>query len=248
MDVRRTGADPRQGVTARSPHGGRNHAHPLDGPGLPGGRNVDPGGGNSWACCGGDPALFASFYESQKKFVPWSNANAGYTDVNSYCGGASATRASAIATSPDMPFTAITGQVIPTSTVTQAQAIANIKAVLNQGQAVAFCCFLPGARVERFRAVLGHRRSQHPLGRHRQIQRHVRGRRLRRPPSSWRRCPGTRSPPPSPAPRPRSRWPAAPPWPSKGPAPTVPGPQPSAMPGTSATAPIGRLPIQQIEF
>ena len=107
--------------------------------------NYDGGGGNGWACCGGDQALFANFYESQKKFIPWSNPGASYTDLNSYCGGTSATRASAIAGSPDMPFTAITDQVIATSTVTQSQAITNIKAVLNGGQAVAFSYFLPGA-------------------------------------------------------------------------------------------------------
>ena len=103
------------------------------------------GSGNGWACCGGDPALFANFYQSNRDFIPWSNAAAGYTDLNSYCGGTSATRAAAIARTPNIPFSAISDQVIVTTGVTQAQAIANIKAVLNGGEAVAFCYFLPGA-------------------------------------------------------------------------------------------------------
>jgi|GEM_PF-2167692 len=107
--------------------------------------NYNGGSGDGWACCGGDAALFASFYQSQGKFIPLSNAGAAYTDLNSACGGTSATRASAIATNPNVPFTAIADQVIVTTGVTQAQAIANIKAVLNGGQAVTFAYYLPGA-------------------------------------------------------------------------------------------------------
>lgn len=44
------------------------------------------GGTGSWACCGGWEGSFADFYSTQKKFIPWSNANANYHDGNHQCG------------------------------------------------------------------------------------------------------------------------------------------------------------------
>ena len=100
---------------------------------------------SSWACCGGNQETFAAFYETGKKFIPWSNSNAAYSDLSSSCSSSAATKASAIALTPNVPFTSITDQVITTTGVTQAQAISNLKAILNGNQAIAFSFFLPGA-------------------------------------------------------------------------------------------------------
>jgi len=101
--------------------------------------------GNQTAGCGGDPAAFAGFYQAQKKFIPWSNPGAAYTDMYNSCGYTPATEPSAISTTLNVPFSVIADKVIPTTGITQAAAIANIKAVLNGGQAVTFAYLLPSA-------------------------------------------------------------------------------------------------------
>jgi hypothetical protein len=95
------------------------------------------------ACEGGDAPTFASWYESHKFFVPWTNTNAGFSDA----AGADkpVTAASSISTTPNVPFTSITETEISTQTVAQATAIANIKAVLNANKAVTLSYFLNGA-------------------------------------------------------------------------------------------------------
>ena len=99
--------------------------------------------GNGTVCDGGDSATFASWYNSHPKFIPWSNTKAGYADSNGP--STPATSASAIAQTPSVAITGISVTQINTQTVSQAQAIANIKSVLNNHQAVVLSYFLPGA-------------------------------------------------------------------------------------------------------
>ena len=99
--------------------------------------------GNGSACDGGDSSMFATWYNSYPHFIPWTNTDAGYADGNNP--SSPATAASAIGQSPDVLFTGITASQIATATVSQAQAIANIKAVLNSHQGVVLLFWLPGA-------------------------------------------------------------------------------------------------------
>ncbi len=103
------------------------------------------GGTGSWACCGGWEAIFANFYNTQKKFIPWSNANANYHDRNHQCGGSTGVPAGSITTTPSYPITSIQWHLIPTrgTGITQDQAINNIKAILNQNKAVTLGFYLP---------------------------------------------------------------------------------------------------------
>ena len=103
------------------------------------------GGTGSWACCGGWEGVFASFYNSQKEFIPWSNTNANYRDGNRPCGGSTGVPAGSISTTPSYPITSIQWHLIPTrgSGITQDQAINNIKAILNQNKAVTLGFYLP---------------------------------------------------------------------------------------------------------
>jgi len=98
---------------------------------------------SSPGCCnGGWLGNVASFYASTKKFViPWSNDNANFTSSSS--GSCSQTPCGSITTTPQYPVKSITAGTVKTLGVGQAQAIANIKSVLNQNRAVAFAFFLP---------------------------------------------------------------------------------------------------------
>ena len=102
------------------------------------------GGTGSWACCGGWEATFTNFYNAQKKFIPWSNANANYHDGNRQCGGSSGVPAGSISTTASYPITSIQWHLIPTkgTGITQDQAINNIKAILNQNKAVTLGFYL----------------------------------------------------------------------------------------------------------
>lgn len=95
------------------------------------------------ACNGGDSSTFASWYNSHPKFIPWSNTNAGYADSSGP--STPAVAASSISQSPSVSITSMSVSQIVTHGVTQAQAIANIKAALNAGHPVAFSFYLPGA-------------------------------------------------------------------------------------------------------
>ena len=61
------------------------------------------GGTGSWACCGGWEGTFNDFYSAQKKFIPWSNANANYHDGNHGCGGSTGVPAGSISMTPQLP-------------------------------------------------------------------------------------------------------------------------------------------------
>ena len=99
--------------------------------------------GNASACDGGDSSMFAEFYNSYPSFIPWTNTNAGYADGNGP--SAPATSASSISQTPNLAIKSITATRIETTGVSQAQAIANIKSVLDANQAVTFAFFLPSA-------------------------------------------------------------------------------------------------------
>ena len=93
-------------------------------------------------CCdGGWIDEFAAFYAAKGYAIPWANANAAFssgTDGNCIlapCGS--------IGTTPQYPIGSIQALTIPTAGVGQAQAIANIKNVLDQNKAVELGFFLP---------------------------------------------------------------------------------------------------------
>ena len=99
--------------------------------------------GNASVCTGGDTAMFADWYNSYPTFIPWTNTNAGYADGNGP--SAPVITASSIGKTPNVPIKRITATQIETTGVSQAQAIANIKSVLDANQAVIMAFFLPSA-------------------------------------------------------------------------------------------------------
>lgn len=98
-----------------------------------------------WAGDGGMLRDFTSFYAQTSIAVPWSNENADYRDGVAWCAenGRSLTPAYAIATDPHYSVQSITEERIPTRHLGQAQAIANIKSVLDSGRAVWIAFYLP---------------------------------------------------------------------------------------------------------
>jgi hypothetical protein len=99
------------------------------------------GGGST--CDGGDDTTFADWYNNHQKFIPWTNTGAGYADGSGP--STPATPASSISQDPFVGVTTIGVSQIATSSVSQAQAIANIKSVLDKNQAVILSFFLPDA-------------------------------------------------------------------------------------------------------
>jgi hypothetical protein len=105
------------------------------------------------ACNGGDVGPFRNWYAGIQSggpfFVPWSNTNATYDGTTDYYSGdcESTSYCSSIATSPKYALSSAPGAMttIETFNVSQSTAIANIKNVLNQKQAVAFGFLLPSA-------------------------------------------------------------------------------------------------------
>ena len=95
-----------------------------------------------WAGCGGWLTDFATFYNTQKMVIPWSNTNAYYQDSLRSCeSGGTSVSASSISTSPNYPIVTCVANTIPTQGVGQSAAIANIKNIL-QNKAVWFTFFL----------------------------------------------------------------------------------------------------------
>ncbi|MFO7600902.1 MAG: C1 family peptidase [Candidatus Desulfacyla sp.] len=90
-------------------------------------------------CCeGGWTRDVASFYSLQGFAIPWPNTNAYWQDGDGTCDVPCTT----IATSPNYSIVSITSEAILTHGVGQAQAIANIKNILNQNRAVFFGFFM----------------------------------------------------------------------------------------------------------
>ncbi len=90
-------------------------------------------------CCdGGWLSDLSSFYSFQGFAIPWSNDNAGWRNGGGYCNGT----CESISISPDYPIQSISTERISTHGVGQAQAISNIKNLLNQNRAVWFAFFM----------------------------------------------------------------------------------------------------------
>ncbi|QXO93540.1 S8 family serine peptidase [Methanospirillum purgamenti] len=108
--------------------------------------NYNGGSATTGACNGGWASTFANFYSTSgfKQVIPWSNTNAYYNDryACSYGCGAQ-TPASSISTTPNHPVTSISTSWLSTYRVSQAQAIANIKAQIDANKAVWWAFFLP---------------------------------------------------------------------------------------------------------
>jgi len=100
-------------------------------------------------CCGGSLANVTNWYNSQGYAIPWSNDNAQWQDADRQCTNYTCTdtaRACAeIAQYPRYPIRRADYVRIETYTVSQEQAIANIKAVLDQNKAIYFSFYMPTA-------------------------------------------------------------------------------------------------------
>jgi hypothetical protein len=94
-------------------------------------------------CNGGFLSDFTSFYATKGFAIPWSNLNAQYYQaypMDGTCGNMPA--CGTIGTVPRYPITSIAPASITTFGAGRAQAIANIKSVLNQNQGVWFAFFM----------------------------------------------------------------------------------------------------------
>lgn len=100
--------------------------------------------GCQYACCGGNPSIFADYYNTTKKYmVPWTNTNANFVDADLRGCDPSSVLCSSIGNSPFVTVTSMTASVIPTTNLTPAEAIANIKNILLQNKAVTYSQHLP---------------------------------------------------------------------------------------------------------
>jgi hypothetical protein len=105
------------------------------------------------ACGGGNLAEIASFYTVNYNPIPWSNTNAQFQDQ---AGVGGAVTCSSITKTPYYGTPAVSVATVTTNSVTQAQAIANIKNVLNQHKGVAFNFWLAtGAHWDTFQTFFG---------------------------------------------------------------------------------------------
>lgn len=97
-----------------------------------------------YACCGGWLENVADFYSEEGRAIPWSNTNASWQDGSNPCSSdwESAVDCEDISTSSMFPIKSIESQTIQTQGVGQAQAIANIKGILDQNRAVWFAFFM----------------------------------------------------------------------------------------------------------
>jgi hypothetical protein len=96
-----------------------------------------------FACCGGNLGGFATWYSGEGQTIPWDNANAAFADGGRRCAdGASGVACGSIVTVPSHPIVSISDVRIETHDG-QANAIADIKNILNQDRAVYFGFSLP---------------------------------------------------------------------------------------------------------
>ena len=102
------------------------------------------------SCCdGGWLRDLAEFYTTEGYIIPWSNTNASWQNGDGSCN----VPCGSIATSPGYDIDSIEAQTIETHGAGQAQAIANIKNVLNQNKAVWLAWFFPrGSDWDTFRS------------------------------------------------------------------------------------------------
>ncbi|MBN1147854.1 MAG: C1 family peptidase [Anaerolineales bacterium] len=96
-----------------------------------------------YACCGGNLGAFATWYSGQGLAIPWDNTNAAFADAGRGCGdGSSLVTCASISTTPSYPLVSISEASIDTHSG-QAQAISNIKNILNQNKGIYFGFALP---------------------------------------------------------------------------------------------------------
>ncbi len=107
--------------------------------------NYNGGSGPDWAGEGGSLTDFVQFYNQQRIAVPWSNTNASYQDGRSWSLEKKQAwiPATSIQTTPHYEIASITGQRVQTRSVSQFTAIANIKALIDQDQAIYLAFRLP---------------------------------------------------------------------------------------------------------
>jgi len=99
---------------------------------------------DEFACCGGTISAFADWYGNRGIMVPWDNTNAAYADESTSCNtGACSIVCSSISTTPNYPISSIVAQTVPTHDISQANAVANIKNVINQNRGIYFSFRLP---------------------------------------------------------------------------------------------------------
>jgi len=103
------------------------------------------GTANDWAGCGGNIFWFADWYQDKGFAIPWSNTNAYWQDGDRTCENGTSVPADTISTTPNYPLSRCTAKTVETHDVGQAQAIDNIKNVLNQDKAVSFSFWLPNS-------------------------------------------------------------------------------------------------------
>jgi len=104
----------------------------------------------NYACCGGTLEDFTDFYDppgGKGMCLPWGNTEADWHDISKNCAsGSSDVACGSIFTDPNYPITSIEAQVVatvPPDVTSDAEAIANIKTMLNQNKAVWFGFRLP---------------------------------------------------------------------------------------------------------
>jgi len=98
------------------------------------------------ACCGGWLSDVVDFYNSKRMAISTTNTNASFQDGNFWCsyyGASSKVSCENIATEANYPIQSISEATVHTTGISQAEAISNMKNVLNQGKAIWFAFFLP---------------------------------------------------------------------------------------------------------
>jgi PKD repeat protein len=101
----------------------------------------------AFACNGGNPSRYTTFYNQvgqyggNKMVIPWSNKNAQYLDGNATT--QTLVSADRINTTPNYSLKSLSAKRIQTSGVSQAQAIANIKNMIDNGKAVYLAFVMP---------------------------------------------------------------------------------------------------------
>lgn len=96
------------------------------------------------ACCGGWLFNLVDFYSVEGQALPWANINASWQDGSNSCSSdwEPSVACENISIAPWYQIESIERQSIETHSVEQAQAIANIKGVLDQNKAVWFAFFM----------------------------------------------------------------------------------------------------------
>ena len=98
------------------------------------------------ACCGGWLSDVVDFYNGKLMAISAANTNASFQDGNFWCsyfGTFSKVSCENISTATSYPVKSISEATVHTTGISQAEAISNMKNVLNQGKAIWFAFFLP---------------------------------------------------------------------------------------------------------